>query len=205
MENSKLFCDIEEHLLQDKKPSVYLEKLKEDGFFNEMPFIGLKKLEEIMQSPKHHPEGNVWVHTMMVVDEGAKHREEIEDKRALMWTLLLHDIGKVKATKLKKGRWVSYDHDKVGEVDGREFLEYFTKDEIFINKVVKLIRYHMHLLYIINKLPYADIEGMLKWTDVKELAIVFLSDRLGRGDVTYKEKEEILREIKNFKRNYSRK
>ena len=174
-------------------------------FLDEVPFIGLKKLEEIQQSPKHHPEGNVWVHTMMVVDEGAKHRDEVEDKRALMWTLLLHDIGKVKATKLKKGRWISYDHDKVGEIDAREFLEYFTKDEIFINKVAKLTRYHMHLLYIINKLPYADIEGMLKWTDIKELSIVFISDRLGRGDVSYKEKEEIMREIKSFKKNYSKK
>lgn len=205
MKNNNLFSNIEDHLLQDKKPSIYLEKLKEDGFFEEVPYIGLKKLEVIMQSPKHHPEGNVWVHTMMVVDEGAKHRDEVEDKRALMWTLLLHDIGKVKATKLKKGRWVSYDHDKVGEVDSREFLEYFTKDEMLINKVTKLIRYHMHLLYIINKLPYVDIEGMLKWTDINELSIVFLSDRLGRGGVTNEEKEEILREIQSFKKNYSKK
>jgi len=205
LEKSKIYSDIEEHLLQDKEPSVYLEKLKKDGFFNEKPFIGLKELQGIMQSPKHHPEGNVWVHTMMVVDEGAKHKDEVEDKRALMWTLLLHDIGKVKTTKFKNGRWISYDHDKVGEVDGREFLEYFTKDEIFINKVVKLIRYHMHLLYIINKLPYADIEGMLKWTDVQELSIVFLSDRLGRGNVDNKEKEEILKEIKNFRKSYSKK
>ncbi|PRR82889.1 HD domain-containing protein [Clostridium vincentii] len=205
MQKNNLFSNIEDHLLQDKKPSVYLEKLKEDGFFNEIPYIGLKKLEGIMQSPKHHPEGNVWVHTMMVVDEGANHRDEVEDKRALMWTLLLHDIGKVKATKLKKGRWVSYDHDKVGEVDGRGFLEYFTEDEIFINKVTKLIRYHMHLLYIINKLPYADVEGMLKSTDINELSIVFLSDRLGRGGVTNQEKEEILREIQSFKKNYSKK
>lgn len=205
MEDSKLFCDIEEHLLQDKKPSIYLEKLKEEGFLNEKPYIGLKKLENVMQSPKHHPEGDVWVHTMMVVDEGAKHREEVEDKSALMWTLLLHDIGKVKATKLKKGRWVSYDHDKVGEVEARGFLEYFTKDEKFINKVVKLIRYHMHLLYIINKLPYGDIPGMIKFTDIQELSVVFISDRLGRGDVTYEEREEIMREIKNFKKNYSKK
>jgi len=205
LDKSKLFCDIEDHLLQDKKPSIYLEKLKKDGFFDEVPFIGLKKLEEINQSPKHHPEGNVWVHTMMVVDEGVNHREEIEDKRAIMWTLLLHDLGKVKATKFKKGRWISYDHDKVGELEVRQFLEYFTEDKVFINKVSKLTRYHMHLLYIINKLPYADIEGMLKWTDIKELSVVFVSDRLGRGDVSNKEKEEIMREIKNFKKNYAKK
>jgi putative nucleotidyltransferase with HDIG domain len=205
LDKSKLFCDIEDHLLQDKKPSIYLGKLKEDGFLDEVPFVWLKKLEGIMQSPKHHPEGDVWIHTMMVVDEGAKHRGEVEDERALMWTLLLHDIGKVKATKFKKGRWISYDHDKVGEIEAREFLEYFTGDESFINKVVKLVRYHMHLLYIINKLPYADIEGMLKWTDNKELSIVFISDRLGRGDVAYEEKEEIMREIKRFRENYSKK
>ena len=205
MEIQELFNEIEEYLLNDKKPSLALNKLKEDGLFNKEPFSYLIKLEDIEQSARHHPEGNVWIHTMMVVDEGAKRREEVHDKRAFMWALLLHDIGKIKTTKFQKNHWTSYDHDKVGEGESLKFLEYFNEEKDFINKVAKLIRYHMHLLYIINKLPYADIEGMLKWTDVQELSIVFLSDRLGRGGVTYEEKEEILREIKNFKKNYSKK
>jgi poly(A) polymerase len=54
----------------------------------------LKKLEKTPQSPVHHPEGNVWKHTLLVVDEAARRKNESGDPRVLMWAALLHDIGK---------------------------------------------------------------------------------------------------------------
>lgn len=51
-------------------------------------------LQDVEQNPKYHPEGNVFIHTMMVIDEGAINREKSNDKRAFMWSLLLHDVGK---------------------------------------------------------------------------------------------------------------
>jgi len=203
MEIQELFNEIEEYLLNDKKPSLALNKLKEDGLFNKEPFSYLIKLEDIEQSARHHPEGNVWIHTMMVVDEGAKRREEVHDKRAFMWALLLHDIGKIKTTKFQKNHWTSYDHDKVGEGESLKFLEYFNEEKDFINKVAKLIRYHMHLLYIVNKLPFADLEGIKKFTDIKDISIIFLCDRLGRGGLNEKDIREIEYEVKEFYRKFS--
>lgn len=202
MDKQELFYKIEKSLLNDKKPSVYINKLKEEGLFNVEPFKYLKELEEIEQTKKHHPEGNVWVHTMMVVDEGAKRREKAHDKRALMWALLLHDIGKIKTTKFQKGHWTSYDHDKVGEVETLKFLEYFNEDEDFNNKVSKLIRYHMHLLYIVKKLPFADIEGLKKFTDINDISIIFLCDRLGRGGLNERDINKIHLEVNKFYENY---
>ena len=187
----ELFKEIEEHLLKDKKPSIFLNEIKDKGILDVSPFCYLKKLEEMQQSPKHHPEGNVWIHTMMVVDEGVKYRDKVNDKKAFMWCLLLHDIGKGKTTKLRKGRWTSYDHDKVGETLGKEFLEYFSCDEEFIFKVSKMIRYHMHLLYIMNKLPFADMEGLRKYTDINDISYVFFSDRFGRGNLSKEDREEV--------------
>lgn len=199
MKNNKLFYEIEEHILKDEKPSIYLNKIKDEGLLDREPFCNLKKLEEMQQSEKHHPEGNVWIHTMMVVDEGAKYRDKVNDKKAFMWSLLLHDIGKVKTTKLRKGRWTSYDHDKVGEEEGKKFLNYFVDDESFKVKVSKLIRYHMHLLYIMNKLPFADMEGLRKYVDINDISYVFLSDRFGRGGLTEEDKIEIRNEVEKFK------
>lgn len=204
MDKRGIFEDIEKHLLNDEKPSDYLNDLKEKGVLDQKPFNKVKDLEGVEQSKKHHPEGNVWIHTMMVVDEGAKLREKVKDKKAFMWCLLLHDLGKLRTTKLRNGRWTSYDHDKVGEGESREFLSDFTEDEKFIDKVSKLTRYHMHLLYIKNKLPYADIEGMKKYTNAEELSLVFLSDRLGRGDLTDWERRKINEEVDKFREQYKK-
>lgn len=199
MDKMELFKEIERHLLMDEKPSLFLNKIKNEGKLDKEPFSILKNLENMQQSPKHHPEGNVWIHTMMVVDEGAKHREKVNDKRAFMWCLLLHDIGKVKTTKLRKGRWTSYDHDKVGEEEGMLFLNNFIEDYDFKNKVSKMIRYHMHLLYIMNKLPFADMKGLKKNVDINDISYVFLSDRFGRGNLTKADKAQVEEEVNKFR------
>ena len=198
MEIIELFNEIESHLLNDNKPSIYLNKIKEDKRFDLVPFCILKELQNINQSPKHHLEGNIWNHTMMVVDEGAKRREEAHFKREVMWTLLLHDIGKIKTTKFQKGHWTSYNHDKVGEEESIKFLDYFNEQQEFKIIVSKLIRYHMHLLYIVNKLPFTDMQGLKKYTDINDIAIVFLCDRLGRGGLNEEDIREINIEVDKF-------
>ena len=92
--NKRIFIDIENHLLNDKKPSLYLRELLKSGVFRNYPFSVIGDLVTVEQNLKYHPEGNVFNHTMMVVDEGAQNRDKSKNKRAFMWTLLLHDIGK---------------------------------------------------------------------------------------------------------------
>ncbi len=99
----KVFKDIDEHILRDEKPSDYINKLYEEGKLKGYPFDMLTTLKKIDQSPKYHPEGSVWNHIMMVLDNGAKEREKSENKRIFMWACLLHDIGKGTTTKIRKG------------------------------------------------------------------------------------------------------
>lgn len=202
MTKDKLFNIIENSLLRDEKPSEFLNKLKEKELLDKFPFSYLKDLEKIKQSKKHHPEGNVWIHTMMVIDEGAKYRQMANNKRELMWSLLLHDIGKIKTTKFQKGHWTAYNHDVVGEKEAIEFLDCFNCDNEFKLRVSKLIRYHMHLLYIVKYLPFTDKVGLKKYTDINDLAIVFLCDRLGRGGLTKNDIKEIELEVNNFKKKW---
>ena len=67
-----LYADIESHLMSDRQPSYYLNEIYENPDFQQYPFDMLHKLKETDQSPIHHPEGNVWNHTLLVVDEAAK-------------------------------------------------------------------------------------------------------------------------------------
>lgn len=183
MHNEKLgmFNDIEAHLLHDAKPSEYLKEiLQTEGFRKEYPFSLLGRLEEVEQSPKHHPEGHVWNHTLLVVDNAAQVKGQSRDARVFMWSALLHDIGKAVTTRLRHGRITSYDHDREGEKLAREFLKCFTDDEAFILNVSHMVRWHMQILYVTNKLPFADVREMKKQVDIKEIALLGFCDRLGR-------------------------
>ena len=195
----EIFLEIEKHLLNDDKPSLFLTRLSEKKVFDKYPFSIIGDLREVQQNPKYHPEGNVFIHTMMVVDEGVKNKEKSSDKRAFMWSLLLHDVGKKPTTKMRKGRLTSYDHDKVGENMARKFLEYFNEDNEFIDRVTGLVRWHMQSLFVTKDSRFQSIDEMLKDVDKNDIVLVAMSDRLGRGGLDKNKTKETIDQINIFK------
>ena len=195
----KIFEEFEKHLMEDKKPSIYFEKvINNQDIFKEYPFTLLSSLVGTPQSPQHHPEGNVWNHTMLVVDNAAKVKDLSENPRAFMWGALLHDLGKAPTTKIRKGKITSYDHDKVGAELCRKFLEEFTNDEEFIKRVTALVRWHMQTLFVIKNLPFGDVKGMSLEISIKEIALLSQCDRLGRGELNETKIKEEKENIKTF-------
>ncbi|MGI6491417.1 MAG: HD domain-containing protein [Peptococcaceae bacterium] len=176
------FMELEEHLLKDEKPSIYINKPENEGLFADVyPFTMLGALKNVTQSPVHHPEGNVWVHTLMVVDMAALGRNFSTAPRALMWAALLHDLGKAHTTKERKGKITAYDHDRHGARLAAAFLKEFTNDKNFITKVSRMVRWHMQALFVERQLPFANIPKMLSEVPLEEIALLSLCDRLGRG------------------------
>lgn len=190
---TELYSSIDRHLQQDSRPSGYLNSVYSDPLFQQPPFHMLYRLKQTEQSPLHHPEGNVWNHTLLVVDEAATVKEKSENPRVFLWAALLHDIGKPDTTRHRKGKITAYDHDKVGAVLAKQFLQEFTTDEPFIEVVSQLIRYHMQILFVVKGLPFADIEGMVRSTKLQEVALLGLCDRLGRGHPDRVKEEETIR------------
>lgn len=188
-----LLYEINNHILLDKQPSTFLNSIVNTKIFKEYPFYMLYKLKETEQSPIHHPEGNAWNHTMLVVDEAAKHKNKSRDERAFMWAALLHDIGKAETTKNKKGKITAYNHESVGADLCVKFLQEFTTDDKFIQKVKGLVRWHMQILHVVKDMPFADIKSMKEETDIKEVALLGFCDRMGRTNV------DILKEKNNIK------
>lgn len=193
-----VFQQIEEHLLKDETPSLYLKELAKEPIFKEAPFAMLYRMEQTEQSPEHHSEGNVWIHTCMVVDEAAKVKEQSSDRRVFMWAAFLHDLGKPDTTRVRKGKITAYNHDQVGTTLAKKFLEFFGEEDEFITKVCALIKYHMHILYVVKDLSFGN-PGMLKTeTDPKEVALLGWCDRMGRGGA------DPLQEKKNIELFYSK-
>lgn len=65
----------------------------------------------------------------------------------------------------------------------KEFLQFFNESKEFIKRVSLLVQYHMNPLFVIKNMPYSDIKGILKEKLVYEVALISLSDRLGRKGI----------------------
>lgn len=189
MNLKQVYEEFDKHLMEDDVPSKYFDAMLKQGLFYKVyPFTMLGELTKTPQQVQHHPEGDVWKHTMLVVDMAAKHRIESNSPRIFMWSALLHDLGKPNTTKTQKGKITSYDHDKLGAKLAVEFLTPLTEDKELIKGVSKMVRWHMQTLFVVKDMGFADIKTMLQQVKLEEIALLSLCDRLGRGKMT-KEKE----------------
>lgn len=132
------FCSI----LNSDKPSTGFEALRASGQIKQFPV--LQNLIGCPQNPKWHPEGNVWIHTMMVIDNAAIVKDEVSEefKLTYMFAALLHDIGKPNTTVLPE--CTARGHAEVGARLAIEFMSRFTDKEEMIGDVESLVRLHMH-------------------------------------------------------------
>lgn len=197
MLKENIFNQVNQILLNDIQPSNSIKNLIKEGKFNQYPFDMIKKLENIKQNVKYHPEGNVLNHVFLVIDKASEFKDYSSEKNIFTWACFLHDIGKLTTTKIRNGRITSYNHDIEGEKIGQNFLNIVNSNKIFNKKVSKLIRYHMQPLFYDKNLKFFDPQNMLNDVEYKEVALLSLCDRLGRGKLTDEiinlEKEKIQR------------
>ncbi|MDQ3068806.1 MAG: polynucleotide adenylyltransferase [Acidobacteriota bacterium] len=104
-----------EKLLMAARPSAGFALALELGVLDVL-FPELKALVGCEQEPEWHPEGDVWVHTLQVIDRA---RERIADlDRPLAITVMLgalcHDLGKPATTAFIDGRIRSPFHEEMG-------------------------------------------------------------------------------------------
>jgi len=111
----RVFGEIEKLLLKARRPSLGFTLLSEWGM---LPILApeLVPLKDTPQDPEWHPEGDVWTHTLQVLDQGALLLEGLERPRALavMLGALGHDLGKPSTTRFEDGRTRSRGHEEAG-------------------------------------------------------------------------------------------
>jgi len=111
----RVFGEIEKLLLEARRPSIGLGLLREWGM---LPAIAPELIPLIgtPQDPEWHPEGDVWIHTLLAVDQAVPLLEGLETPRALAVILgtLCHDLGKPATTRMLEGRLRSYGHEEAG-------------------------------------------------------------------------------------------
>ncbi len=116
-------------------------------------FPELEALAATPQDPDWHPEGDVWVHTMMVLDRGAAIVRKDEyglssaERVHVLLGCLCHDLGKPATTAraMKDGvlRIVSPLHEIEGEKPARALLGRLTFGDEALQAALALTRWHL--------------------------------------------------------------
>jgi tRNA nucleotidyltransferase (CCA-adding enzyme) len=111
----RIFGEIEKLLLKARRPSLGFTLLREWGML-EVLAPELLPLVDTPQDPEWHPEGDVWTHTLLAVDQAALLLDGLERPRALAVMLgeLCHDLGKPSTTRFEEGRTRSRGHEEAG-------------------------------------------------------------------------------------------
>lgn len=134
--------EMKKALLKADKPSIFFEVLREMDQLEHW-FPELKQLIGIEQDPIYHPEGDVWTHTMEVIDRAAAYRDKTSDPYAFMLLALTHDLGKIEATEFVKGRIHAYEHEIKGIPLVESFLHRLTAERSVISYVLNMVPLHM--------------------------------------------------------------
>jgi len=113
----RVFGEIEKLLLKARRPSLGLALAREWGMLETIA-PELVPLASTPQDPEWHPEGDVWVHTLQVVDEARALLSGLEDDRPRQLTVMLgalcHDLGKPATTRFEDARVRSRGHEEAG-------------------------------------------------------------------------------------------
>ena len=184
----RIWGEIEKLLLQPARPSVGLALAREVGVVDRL-FPELKALVGCAQEYEWHPEGDVWVHTLMVVDEARTRIDDLDRGRALavMLGALCHDLGKPPTTAFIDGRIRSMGHEEAGVPPATALLDRLnvhTIDGFDVRAtVLGIVAHHLKPgAFKQSPTPVGDgaFRRLAQKVDLELLARVAKSDCLGR-------------------------
>jgi tRNA nucleotidyltransferase (CCA-adding enzyme) len=111
----RVWGELEKLLMQARRPSLGLAIAERVGVVRRL-FPELGALVGCPQEPEWHPEGDVWTHTLMVVDEARARIDDLDRARGVTMMLgaVTHDLGKPATTAVIAGRIRSLNHEEEG-------------------------------------------------------------------------------------------
>jgi tRNA nucleotidyltransferase (CCA-adding enzyme) len=185
----RIWCEVEKLLRQAERPSVGLALARDLGVVERL-WPELFALIDCPQDPEWHPEGDVWVHTLMVVDDARQRLVDLDppQENAVMLGALLHDVGKPATTALEEGRIRSRGHEAAGVEPAARVLDRLnvhTMDGFDVRRqVLGIVAYHL-APGSWHKAPQVVSDGAFRRlaakVDLELLARVAAADCAGRG------------------------
>lgn len=155
--------------------------------FLESQFDWVRDMASTPQDPYHHAEGNVAIHTQMVLAELIKNKDYQKldpQSQEIVWAAaLMHDLEKRSTTIIEaEGRITSRGHAKKGELSARLWLYQNTDVPFDIREQIsKLVRYHGLPLWFFEKenSQKAILQASLE-VSMSQLGMIAEADSRGR-------------------------
>jgi tRNA nucleotidyltransferase (CCA-adding enzyme) len=121
--SERIWSEIEK-LLFAPRPSIGFALALDLGAITAL-FPELQALVGCPQEPEWHPEGDVWVHTLQVIDRARTRIDDLPRPQqiAIMLGAVAHDLGKPATTAFSDGRIRSMDHEEQGVAPASAFLD----------------------------------------------------------------------------------
>lgn len=158
LSSERVELEMKKALLESRQPSRFFESIREMdqlGFW----FRELQQLIGLEQNPAFHPEGDVWTHTMQVLDRASRFRSYASDPYAFMLLALTHDFGKITTTEFVNGAIHAYGHELQGAEIAERFLDRICHYKYVKKYIRNMIPNHMRP----NKL--AEVRSAVKKTN----------------------------------------
>lgn len=176
--------------LKSPRPSLGIDWLRTIGRLKEI-LPEVYNLIGVEQDKKWHPEGDVYIHTLQVLDAMAALAQQKKfnkhDTLMLMWAALCHDLGKPETSEeWEDGGVSSYEHEAVGVPLAKKLMKRFTRDKDLIDGAAKVVKYHMQPgQFIKNGAKPAAYKRLALNLDphvtLETLALFACADKLGRN------------------------
>ncbi len=120
----RIWGEFEKLLLQAGRPSIGFELARALGVIHQL-LPEMEALYDCPQDPEWHPEGNVWIHTLMVIDKARELNGDLDRPRlaTIMLGAVCHDLGKPATTAVIDGRVRSPNHEAMGAGPATKILD----------------------------------------------------------------------------------
>ena len=177
-----------EKLLSAERPSLGFALALELGVIDRL-FPELKALVGCPQEPEWHPEGDVWAHTLLVVDRARRRIAGLgrAARIAVMLGAVCHDLGKPPTTALVDGRIRSLDHEQAGVAPAIAVLDrlniHTIDGEDVRRNVLGIVAHHLKPA-MFRQAPHVSdgaFRRLAQKVDLELLAILAKADCEGRG------------------------
>jgi len=163
-----------EKILIESYPVETMEMLKDLGLLKAI-LPEIDRLDTVEQGIKYHSEGNVWIHTNLVMRNVSS--------LVLRFAAMCHDVGKFETTEDKgEGKITAYGHEQVGAHITLEILKRFKCKNKFIGEVVSLVKDHMRPFQV-KRMKKATLKRMFRHPLYGDLIALHRADLLGSGGV----------------------
>jgi len=177
----RIFGELKKLLLKSRHPSVGFAVMDDFGILEYFP--ELKALQGVKQDPACHPEGDVWTHTMMVLDEMTKlHTGDSRTDLKLSLAALCHDLGKATTTVERNGEVLAVGHELAALEPTERFITRISDEKGLLESVLPLVRHHLKPVQLYqNRAAPSEIRRLACDVNIAELILLAKANYLGRS------------------------